>query len=65
MLFLRLAFNTLQSQGEGGVGWAQNVAHMGEISTGLFHEKIKGRPLGKPRLGWEGNIKLGHKENIV
>jgi hypothetical protein len=43
------------------IRWAGHVARMGEMRSAysVLVEKPEGkRPLGKPRYGWEGNIKM-------
>ena len=43
--------------------WAGNVARMGEGCTGFWWGNLSGkRPLGRPRLRWEDNIKMGLQE---
>jgi len=45
--------------------WAGHVAHMGgrEVYTGFWCGKPEGkRPLGRPRYGWEDNIKMDLQE---
>jgi len=40
--------------------WAGHVAHMGrgEIHTGFWWQPEGKRPLSRPRLTWENNIKI-------
>ena len=46
------------------IRWAGHVARMGETRSAysVLVEKPEGkRPLGKPRCGWEGNIKMNFR----
>jgi hypothetical protein len=47
------------------MGWAGHVARMlaSRGAYGVLVRRPEGmRPLGKPRHGWEGNIKMGLQE---
>jgi hypothetical protein len=44
------------------IKWAGHVARMGErkpLYNGLVGKSEGNRPLGRPRLRWEDNIKMG------
>jgi hypothetical protein len=46
-----------------GVRWAGYVTCMGEkCIQGLAEKPARRRPLGRPRRGWEDNIKMGIQE---
>ena len=60
MLYQSVDYNLVDMR-----GWAGHVAHMG-VGRGV-HRVLVGkpegkRPLGRPRLGWEDNIKMDLQE---